>query len=70
MALGYERHFNVQNPFDWMELISLQVGFWCTVCASQYLAWRRRKTRSVRFVSGHCALRCLGVTSPPYTPAH
>jgi hypothetical protein len=25
VALGYEKHFHVQNPFDWMELISLQV---------------------------------------------
>jgi ribonucleoside-diphosphate reductase subunit M2 len=24
VALGYEKHFHVQNPFDWMELISLQ----------------------------------------------
>ena len=24
MALGYERYYNVRNPFDWMELISLQ----------------------------------------------
>lgn len=23
-ALGYEKLYNVQNPFDWMELISLQ----------------------------------------------
>jgi ribonucleotide reductase beta subunit family protein with ferritin-like domain len=23
-SLGYEKHFNVRNPFDWMELISLQ----------------------------------------------
>jgi len=25
VALGYEKHYNVQNPFEWMELISLQV---------------------------------------------
>ncbi|GAB5031172.1 ribonucleoside-diphosphate reductase small chain [Nannochloropsis oceanica] len=24
VALGYEKHYNVQNPFEWMELISLQ----------------------------------------------
>ncbi|KAK7292370.1 hypothetical protein RIF29_08148 [Crotalaria pallida] len=24
VALGYQRKYNVQNPFDWMELISLQ----------------------------------------------
>eukprot|EP00850_Spirogloea_muscicola_P012588 SM000082S22830 [mRNA] locus=s82:196914:198977:+ [translate_table: standard] len=24
VALGYSKHYNVQNPFDWMELISLQ----------------------------------------------
>jgi ribonucleoside-diphosphate reductase subunit M2 len=23
-SLGVEKHYNVQNPFDWMELISLQ----------------------------------------------
>jgi len=24
MSLGLPKHFNVENPFDWMELISLQ----------------------------------------------
>ena len=24
VALGYERKYNVENPFDWMEFISLQ----------------------------------------------
>ena len=24
VALGYSKVYNVQNPFDWMELISLQ----------------------------------------------
>jgi len=24
VSLGYEKHYNVQNPFEWMELISLQ----------------------------------------------
>ncbi|CAK9205680.1 unnamed protein product [Sphagnum troendelagicum] len=24
VALGYSKHYNAQNPFDWMELISLQ----------------------------------------------
>jgi ribonucleotide reductase beta subunit family protein with ferritin-like domain len=24
IALGCDRHFNVTNPFDWMEIISLQ----------------------------------------------
>ena len=24
MALGCEKHFLTQNPFDWMEIISLQ----------------------------------------------
>ena len=24
VALGYGKHYNRQNPFDWMELISLQ----------------------------------------------
>ncbi|KAF1875857.1 hypothetical protein Lal_00006488, partial [Lupinus albus] len=24
IALGYQRKYNVQNPFDWMEFISLQ----------------------------------------------
>jgi ribonucleotide reductase beta subunit family protein with ferritin-like domain len=24
MALGYDKIYNVKNPFDWMELISLQ----------------------------------------------
>lgn len=22
--LGYQKHYNVKNPFDWMEMISLQ----------------------------------------------
>jgi hypothetical protein len=25
VALGYEKLYEAQNPFDWMELISLQV---------------------------------------------
>jgi hypothetical protein len=25
VALGYDKHYGVRNPFDWMELISLQV---------------------------------------------
>jgi ribonucleoside-diphosphate reductase subunit M2 len=25
IALGYDKLFNVPNPFDWMEMISLQV---------------------------------------------
>ena len=24
VALGNEKHFNTKNPFDWMEIISLQ----------------------------------------------
>lgn len=24
MDLGYPKHYNVVNPFDWMEMISLQ----------------------------------------------
>ncbi len=24
VALGYNKHYNTSNPFDWMELISLQ----------------------------------------------
>ena len=24
VALGYAKHYNVTNPFDWMELLSLQ----------------------------------------------
>jgi len=24
LALGHEKYYNVKNPFDWMELISLQ----------------------------------------------
>lgn len=26
VALGYEKIWNARNPFDWMEMISLQVG--------------------------------------------
>lgn len=25
VSLGYEKHYNTRNPFDWMEMISLQV---------------------------------------------
>ena len=24
IALGYQRHYNINNPFEWMETISLQ----------------------------------------------
>jgi ribonucleotide reductase beta subunit family protein with ferritin-like domain len=24
-SLGYEKHYHARNPFDWMDLISLQV---------------------------------------------
>ena len=27
VALGYEKMYNTANPFDWMEMISLQVPF-------------------------------------------
>lgn len=29
LALGNPKEFNTANPFDWMEMISLQVGACC-----------------------------------------
>ena len=35
VALGYDKLYEAQNPFDWMELISLQVltpSLWLKLC--------------------------------------
>jgi hypothetical protein len=48
VSLGYAKLYNATNPFDWMELISLQVGssssrLGCkttpTTCASMCCSW-------------------------------
>jgi hypothetical protein len=46
-ALGYEKHFNVRNPFDWMELISLQVraGMMMIMIMMMLMMMMRRRMR-------------------------
>jgi hypothetical protein len=44
-ALGYAKVYNVKNPFEWMEMISLQVSL-------RFLPG----TSSVRAPVAHCAL--------------
>lgn len=44
VSLGYPKLYNALNPFDWMELISLQVGEvgcdgWSDCAHVSYLCW-------------------------------
>ena len=34
VSLGYEKHYNASNPFDWMEMISLQCAHLAPMPAS------------------------------------
>jgi ribonucleotide reductase beta subunit family protein with ferritin-like domain len=38
VALGYAKLYNVTNPFDWMELISLQVRYFSMFDRTQQLS--------------------------------